>query len=145
MDVIWTIYDIVSGSLADGLSLALTALGIIEGLGIPVKWIWWTLLVPYLLFSITYVYYCAVIKLKSVWPDLHWIIKALVVPHAVLGLFLDVLVNVVIGTVLGLELPREWLFTARLKRWRYEEEGWRETVAIWLCEKGLNPIDPLHC
>jgi len=145
MDVIWSIVSIATSGAGQILGLAASVLAMLESLGIPVKWIWFAILVPYLLFSATYVYYCAVIKLKSVWDGLHWIIKALMVPHVILGFCLDVLVNVVIGTLLGMELPKEWLFTARLKRWRYQEEGWRETLAVWLCEKGLNPIDPYHC
>jgi hypothetical protein len=145
MDIIYQVWGIASSGAGQLIGLLASGIALLESLGVPVKWIWWTILIPYLLFSLTYVYYCAVIKMKSVWSELHWIIKTLMIPHVVVGFILDIAVNVIIGTVLGLEIPKELLFTARLKRWRLYEDGWRETLAIWICEKGLNPIDPEHC
>ena len=99
----------------------------------------------YLLFTFTYIYYVSVIKIVEVRDKIHLLMKLLIIPHLILGVGLDVLVNLIIGSLLGLERPREWLFTARLKRWKASGNAWQRRVAHWLCEGGLNPIDPNHC
>jgi len=66
-----------------------------------------------------------------------WVI-AIFSPYILLFLALDVLYNVVFGSILFLELPRELLFTDRLIRHK------PKIVAKRLCEL-LNAFDPGHC
>ena len=63
------------------------------------------------------------------------------VPVLKVGLVLDVLVNVLVLTVVLLELPRELLVTTRLKRHNRTGGGWRQRFAAW-CEQFLDPFDP---
>lgn len=58
------------------------------------------------------------------------------------GLLIDILVNVVVLTVLFLELPREWLVTARLTRYARGSAGWRRTMALWFAVNLLDTFDP---
>lgn len=62
-------------------------------------------------------------------------------PLLVIGLVLDLIVNVAVMTVILLELPQETTVTARLKRHNRESSGWRKAVAVWF-EPLLDPFDP---
>lgn len=62
-----------------------------------------------------------------------------------IGLFIDFLVNVLVCTILFLELPREILVTSRVTRHKYHGKGWRQKLATWICEKLLDTIDPSGC
>ena len=53
---------------------------------------------------------------------------------------LDVTVNLTIGTVLFLELPRQWTLSQRCSR-HYRMPGWRGRVSRWLGRNALNPFD----
>lgn len=59
-----------------------------------------------------------------------------------IGLLLDFLGNVIVLSILVLELPRwrEWLVTARLRR-LVHTTGWRRSVARWLSIHLLNDFD----
>ena len=66
-------------------------------------------------------------------------------PLALLFLLADVVFNIVFGSFIFLESPREWLFTTRLARWKNstpDTEGYR--LANELCYQ-LSKIDPYHC
>lgn len=65
---------------------------------------------------------------------------------AVTGWVLDVLYNIVWGSVIFLQLPHysRLTFTARLK-YNKTRPGWRNRLAIWFCETLLNPYDSGHC
>lgn len=63
------------------------------------------------------------------------------VPVLVVGLALDFLVNVLVMTVILLELPREATVTSRLKRHNQTGSGYRKRVAAWF-EPILDPFDP---
>lgn len=63
------------------------------------------------------------------------------------GLFLDVALNVIFCTIIGLEIPQEALTTARLCRWYNSTETdklsvWRKKCAVFFGDTLLNPIDP---
>ena len=62
-------------------------------------------------------------------------------PVLFIGLTLDFLANVLVLTVLLIELPREGTVTSRLKRHNRESTGWRKAVAAW-AEPLLDPFDP---
>lgn len=67
-------------------------------------------------------------------------------PLAFYGVLVDFLYNMTVGTLLFVELPREWLLTKRLKR-HLEDDNWRGTMSRWFCRHLLDPFDPkgTHC
>jgi hypothetical protein len=90
-----------------------------------------------------YVFYAAVMNIKRVRDagKLTWVGKALGYPTLVIGLVLDLFVNLTLMTVVLLELPRELTVTARLKRHHKESTGWRLAVVKFF-EPVLDPLDP---
>lgn len=90
-----------------------------------------------------WLFYLAVMNLKRV-RDLGLLSPlalAFGTPILVIGLVLDLIVNVAVMTVILLELPQETTVTARLKRHNRESSGWRKAVAVWF-EPLLDPFDP---
>jgi len=71
---------------------------------------------------------------------------ALLAPFVLLGFVVDVLTNITIATLAFAEPPRELLLTTRLQRY-ISGTGWRRTVAAWVCDTLLDPLDPRgeHC
>jgi len=63
-------------------------------------------------------------------------------PFLLLGLVVDVAVNVVIGSLLFLEPPREWLLSARLWRLSNGRPSWRQRIALKIRTQLLDSIDP---
>jgi hypothetical protein len=90
-----------------------------------------------------YVFYAAVMNIKRVRDagKLTWVGKALGYPTLVIGLVLDLFVNLTLMTLVLLELPRELTVTARLKRHHKESTGWRLAVVKFF-EPVLDPLDP---
>jgi hypothetical protein len=90
-----------------------------------------------------YVFYAAVMNIKRVRDagKLTWMGKALGYPTLVIGLLLDLFVNLTLMTVILLELPRELTVTSRLKRHHKESTGWRLAVVKFF-EPVLDPLDP---
>lgn len=72
------------------------------------------------------------------------LMKYMALPALFVGLVLDVAVNVVICTLVFLELPQEWLVTMRLSRLK-KRNTWRGKLAGWLCKHLLDPLDPTGC
>lgn len=66
-----------------------------------------------------------------------------VFPWAVVGILLDAVFNVLAGTAMFLELPRELLFSARVQRHHWHSDGWRKRLAMFWA-KQLNAVDPTH-
>lgn len=62
-------------------------------------------------------------------------------PVLAMGLVIDFFVNVCIGSVLFLELPREYTLSARLTRLT-KGTGWRATVALKIRTGLLDNVDP---
>jgi hypothetical protein len=105
-------------------------------------------MIEYLVFSFAityalYVFYAAVMNIKRVRDvgKLTIIGKVLGYPTLVVGLFLDLLVNVFVMSFVLLELPRELTVTSRLKRHHKESKGWRLAVVKFF-EPVLDPLDP---
>jgi hypothetical protein len=65
-------------------------------------------------------------------------------PLAAAFILLDVLFNLIIGSFVFLERPREFLFTDRLKRHKAGPDGDYKEFAIYIC-KIMNRYDPGHC
>ena len=72
--------------------------------------------------------------------------KWLCLPVVLLGYTMDTVANVTLATLIFLDLPKEWLVTDRLIRYK-KEQGWRLKVAQYICEELLDPFDPTgdHC
>lgn len=68
-------------------------------------------------------------------------------PWLVIGLIMDFVANMIIATVVFLDLPREYLVTERLKRYIAGKDGWRHDLSNWICTHLLDVFDPNgdHC
>lgn len=74
--------------------------------------------------------------------------KILAAPWVVIGYGLDVIVNLTIASLVFWEPPWELLVTSRLKRHiDAAAGGWRHRLAVWICDRLLDPFDPTghHC
>ena len=80
-------------------------------------------------------------KVQNIW--LHRVLAVFFIPQ-------DVVVNLVAMSLIGLELPQEWLVTQRAHRWKRIEspnswrQAWRKQFATGLCDI-LNRYDAGHC
>lgn len=103
-------------------------------------WLISLLLLPHTL----WVLYLAVMCLKRARDvgTLTRVAYILGLPILGIGLLLDFIANTIVLTVLLLELPREWLVTARLSRHIHNDSGWRKKVALWIGVHFLDPYDP---
>lgn len=69
-------------------------------------------------------------------------------PVLIIGAFLDLLINVIICSVIFLEVPREFLVTQRLTRHIKESKDYKQKIAKWICSNLLDSFDPSnngHC
>jgi hypothetical protein len=100
----------------------------------------------YLFVVVCWALYLAIMNLARVRDQLHPVAKV----HAYLLLFvgypMDAILNLVFCLVIW-RRPRDLLFTGTLKRTLNNEDGWRETVAAWVCRNLLDQFDPKgkHC
>lgn len=94
-------------------------------------------------FYALWILYLAVMNLKRAKDNglLNTTAKVLGTPVLLVGYLLDFLLNVLVMTVVLLELPQETTVTARLKRHHKESMGWRLAVVLWF-EPILDPYDP---
>ena len=99
---------------------------------------------PLLVFT-TWIFFLAVMSLKKARDAGRLTKTAEFFSYGVLGIGypLDFLLNL-FSSFIFLELPREWLFTARVSR-HIKGAGWRANMAHWFCENFLNPFDIGHC
>ncbi len=67
--------------------------------------------------------------------------KVLGYPILFIGLFCDFLLNMTVCSALFVEVPHEWLVTARLKR-HAREATWRGSIARWIAYSLLDSLDP---
>lgn len=95
-------------------------------------------------------FYLAVMNLKRA-QDAGTLSKPALVlgmPLLIVGLVIDLIVNVCVASVALLEMPRELTVTDRLSRLiRTRRDTWRGKSACWFCEKFLDAFDPSgrHC
>jgi hypothetical protein len=109
------------------------------------------LLLDYLLYSFSSVYllwlfYLAIMNLKRAKDAGTMTPVALVLGYgiAVPGLLIDIAVNITVGTVLFLDVPRlsRLTLSARMS-WYYEHDtGWRRSLSEWFARNLLNTYDP---
>lgn len=110
-----------------------------------------TLPLAYAIFFGTALAYVSVMHFKLIkdnpakWEALHWSTKALGYQMLWLGLVFDMLLNVLVMTVILLELPKEVLTTQRIQRWYSQPNGgYRHRVALFFGRNYLNPFDAGH-
>jgi len=77
---------------------------------------------------------------------LKWWEWSVVIPMLVIGYPIDIVYNIIIGTVLFKELPQfnALTFSARIKM-HEDDTDWRGVFARWVCKRYLRPYDPTHC
>lgn len=104
------------------------------------------LLYALLLVNFTWIYFLAIMHLRDAKDagQLTGFAKALGYANLFIGLLLDALVNALPMSLIMLELPQEWLTTARLSRHIKEGNGWRRAVALWFCRNLLSTFDSGH-
>jgi hypothetical protein len=100
-------------------------------LSLPALWVLWIL-------------YVAMMRLRQVRDagKLTLAMKILGYPWLIFGLFIDFLLNVVVGSLLFIEIPREYTLSERLWRHSQESDGYRQTWAEWLRVNLLDAVDP---
>ena len=99
---------------------------------------------PFLSIIVLFVQYVFVMIIhhKAHNKYLHYVLGAWFIPQ-------DIIVNFVLFTIIGMELPKEYLVTTRLARWKkitgYSRiDCWRHDVGWKLCDI-LNRWDEGHC
>ena len=77
---------------------------------------------------------------------LTWPVYIFAVPTIAIMLPFYIALNLTVGTLLFLELPRSLQFTARCQR-HLKDATWRGAQARWWCRHFLDPYDPAgkHC
>lgn len=92
-----------------------------------------------------WIFYAAVMCLKTAKNKglLNTQLKVLGTPVLMVGYLLDAALNIVVMTVVCLEMPQELTISARLKRYNRDprEWWWRRKVAA-VFEPILDPLDP---
>lgn len=98
------------------------------------------------LFYVFYVFTMGVYRVQLA-GKLTGLSKVLLMPFVVVAVLMDVACQMTVATVVFLELPKELLVTARLQRYLRGEDGWRKTIALYVCNNLLDPFDPngKHC
>jgi hypothetical protein len=98
------------------------------------------------LFYVFYVFTMGVYRVQLA-GKLTGLSKVLLMPFVVVAVLMDVLCQVTVATVAFAELPKELLVTARLQRYIAGDDGWRKTIAVYICNNLLDPFDPngKHC
>lgn len=103
----------------------------------------------YLLGLVTWLFYLAIMHLMRVRHDLHPFAKVNAYILLAVGLPLDALTNITLGSLLFLEPPhpKRLLLTARLAWHKRRDHGWRTDLAHWMCAHLLDQFDPkgAHC
>jgi hypothetical protein len=94
-------------------------------------------------FYIMWVFYLAVMNLKRVRDEkkLTPLVTAVASPLIASAIALDVLLNVIVLTVVFMEIPKEYTISQRLRRYNSTEKGYRLKVAKFM-EQFLDPFDP---
>lgn len=88
--------------------------------------------------------YLAVMALKQRWSTLSIPVRAISLPLLGVALFVDLTFNM-IASIPFADMPQEFTFTQRMKRYIDDDWGWRASVARVVCKHMLNPFDAEHC
>ena len=95
-------------------------------------------------------FYLMMMPLKRNWKEgkLNTISKIFGYPWLAIFLIMDFTFNITWGTILFLDIPKEFLFTQRLNRYLDQSDRyWRNKLANWMCINFLDSFDPdgHHC
>jgi hypothetical protein len=95
---------------------------------------------PWLLWML----YACVMRLKQVRDEgkLTFAMKVFGYPALFVGLAVDFVVNVVFGTLVFMQLPREFTLSTRLWRLSTGPTSWRQRWALWIRTNLLDAVDP---
>ena len=101
----------------------------------------------YFLVYITWIGYIAAMQLRQRLDELHPVAKAHAYVFGIVFVLFDFIVNMTFGTMIFLDIPREFMLTQRLKRMKQEGADWQASTASWICTHLLNQFDPTgdHC
>ena len=88
-----------------------------------------------------WVFYLAVMNLRQAKGKLSKAVLVIALPILGIAYAIDVLVNVLLATILFVDLPREWTFSNRLERY-LDGSDWRAAAALWIAVHMLDPFDP---
>ncbi len=105
-------------------------------------WVLGVMVLSWLILGATIFAYPTVTRLKDQKHEFGWIIKVPILLFAVAGVLADVVFNWTWGSIIFRELPREWLFTERLKRHWNGSKKQHDRAAPWV--RRVNLIDPGH-
>lgn len=104
----------------------------------------------YLGLLVFYTLYIAAINIVRDWGELHTWVKLAAWPIPAVMLPVDAFFQLTLFVLVFWDLPREWLVTHRLARYRDQsayQGTWRGKIATAICTQALNPFDPTrhHC
>lgn len=105
------------------------------------------ILAGYALIGFVHMSYIYVMGLKRARDNdqLHWSVYPFAVPTVVIMLPFYFLLNITVGSLLFLELPRTLQFTARCQR-HMHKDTWRGKQARFWCRRFLDPFEEGgHC
>lgn len=93
---------------------------------------------------VLWIIFAAVMRLKQVRDagKLTLAMKVFGYPALALGLIVDFIVNVVLGTLVFLQLPHEMTLSSRLWKLSNGTDGWRKDWAFWIRSNLLDAVDP---
>lgn len=78
---------------------------------------------------------------------LKWYHYCLLGPWVAVGFTVDVVGNITLAAIIFWEIPKEWLVTTRLTRYRANGTPYQRRIAVFICDNLLDPFDPTedHC
>ena len=111
--------------------------------------IFWLFIAFWATMQVTYVFYLAIMdamRARDTMPKVTWFFIG---PALLVGVLMDFTLNMMM-TIPFADLPREFLLTKRLHRYRDNpiyDGSRRRKAAKWICENLLNPFDATgkHC
>lgn len=100
--------------------------------------------------TVFYTLYIAAINLFRDWGSMPLWIRVASAPILIVMVLTDFLAQITLFTLFFFDLPKEFMVTQRLERYRLDSEykgTWRERIATVICTQALNPFDPTrhHC
>lgn len=102
-------------------------------------------LAPILYAYALWLLFLAVMALNWRWHALPKAVRAIALPAVLVSVLLDVLFNLTLGTLLFLDLPRQWTFSQRVGSYKRRFD-WRAPLAAWICDNLLDPFEAGgHC
>jgi len=95
---------------------------------------------------VLWIFYLAVMSLYRAKKEDKLTKVALVLgyPILIIGATLDLFINLVLFTIIFLEIPKELLVTKRLSRHIKKGSGYRMKLAKWICSNLLDTFDAHH-